>query len=232
MATDGARRRVSDVVHERLRGDILEGRLAAGDAVPSERVLAEELGVNRHAVREALKRLQQAGLVRISQGGATRVLDWRESGGVELLLDLIRNGAAAPPREVIRAVLELRALIGVDAVRRFLARADDRDRVRLADDVERTLAAIEDPATPDSIVVVDYERLWRTLVAGADNVAYRLLLNSLIVAVHAYADLAVALVPRDAARMRRLARAVRDGDGETAATLVAAQLEADALAFG
>lgn len=232
MATDDAPRRVSDVVHERLRGDILDGRLAAGDPVPSERVLAEELGVNRHAVREALKRLQQAGLVRISQGGATRVLDWRESGGVELLLDLIRGGGAAPPREVIGAVLELRALIGVDATRRFVARADRASRERLADQVERTLAAIEDPDAPDGVVVSEYEQLWRLLVAGAENVAYRLLLNSLIVAVDAYPDLAVALVPRDAPRMHELAAAVRHADGETAAGLIAAQLEGDARAIG
>ena len=65
--------------------------------MPSERTLAEELGVNRHAVREALKRLQQAGLIRIAQGGATRVLDWRQSGGLEVLLDLMNaaGGAAA-----------------------------------------------------------------------------------------------------------------------------------------
>ncbi len=51
MAPGGRR---SDLVHARLRADVLEGRLAPGEAVASERALAEELGVNRHAVREAL----------------------------------------------------------------------------------------------------------------------------------------------------------------------------------
>ena len=88
--------RVSERVHEHLRRDILEGRLAPGAAVPSERVLAADLQANRHAVREALKRLEQAGLVRISQGGPTRVLDWRDSGGLEVLLDLV--GHRARPR--------------------------------------------------------------------------------------------------------------------------------------
>ena len=41
-------------------------------------------------MREALKRLQQSGLVRISQGGATRVRDWRRHGGLDLLLELDR----------------------------------------------------------------------------------------------------------------------------------------------
>ncbi|UUY06381.1 winged helix-turn-helix domain-containing protein [Svornostia abyssi] len=42
--------------------------MAPGDPLPSERVLAEQFGINRHAVREAIKRLQQAGLVVVSQG--------------------------------------------------------------------------------------------------------------------------------------------------------------------
>src|SRR3954463_10115299 len=70
-------------IHADLRAAILAGEYAAGDALPSERQLSDELGAGRHAVREALKRLQQAGLVSISQGGATRVRDWRRHGGVE-----------------------------------------------------------------------------------------------------------------------------------------------------
>src|SRR5919202_1731508 len=120
--------RRSDLVHDRLRRQILEGRLAPGDAVPSERVLAEALGVNRHAVREALKRLEQAGLVRISQGGATRVLDWRDAGGLEVLLDLVAGGAGPPPADVVRSVLEMRASVGIDAARRCAHRADAAQR--------------------------------------------------------------------------------------------------------
>ncbi len=105
MTQDPPSRRVSDVVHDRLRTSILEGELAPGDAVPSERVLATELGVNRHAVREALKRLEQAGLVRITHGGPTRVQDWRDHGGMDLLLDLVRGGTVVPD-EVVRSVLE------------------------------------------------------------------------------------------------------------------------------
>ena len=90
MAPTGGANLASGEVHRRLREQILSGELAPGDPIPSERALSEELGVNRHAVREALKRLQQAGLVRISQGGATRVLDWRDSAGLEVLLDLMR----------------------------------------------------------------------------------------------------------------------------------------------
>lgn len=220
-------RRVSDTVHERLRAEIIDGRLAPGDAVPSERALAEDLGVNRHAVREALKRLEQAGLVRITQGGATRVQDWRDHGGMDLLLDLVRGGgtADAPPHEVVVSVLELRALIGVEAARRFVARAGEQARARAAALAEAVAVAVVADAED---LVARYEELWRAIVAGAGNVAYRLMLNSLTDTVAAYPALARELAPTDPAPLRQLAAALRARDEERVSALVATQLQGDA----
>ena len=47
-------------------------------------------------MREALKRLQESGLIRISHGGATRVRDWRRDGGLDLLLALAAQGEVPP----------------------------------------------------------------------------------------------------------------------------------------
>ena len=74
---DGTR---SDAIHRALRRAILDGTYGPDTALPSERQLSEELGASRHAVREALKRLQQAGLIAISQGGATRVRGAADDG--------------------------------------------------------------------------------------------------------------------------------------------------------
>src|SRR6185312_6682457 len=99
----------SSRIHAQLRADILAGRYAPGDALPSERRLTDEFDAGRHAVREALKRLQQAGLVSISQGGATRVRDWRRHGGLELLLDVAADGDAPEALRIPRAAMEMRA---------------------------------------------------------------------------------------------------------------------------
>src|SRR3954451_11768659 len=84
-----ARHSVSDAVFEQLQAQILGGHLAAGEALPSERALTELMGVNRQAVREALKRLDQAGLVEINHGGVTRARNYRESAGLDLLSTLL-----------------------------------------------------------------------------------------------------------------------------------------------
>src|SRR6201991_4954325 len=122
---------VSGQIYARLRAEILGGRYAPGDALSSERTLSEELETSRHAVREALKRLQQAGLVSISQGGATRVRDWRRHGGLELLLDLGVDGEAPEALHAPRAAMEMRACIGADAARRCAERAETARRAEI-----------------------------------------------------------------------------------------------------
>src|SRR3954468_710360 len=146
---------VSSRVHARLRADILSGLYDAGDALPSERRLSEDLGASRHAVREALKRLQQAGLVSISQGGATRVRDWRHHGGLELLLDVAADGDAPDPLHAPRAAMEVGACIGADAARRCAERGSAALRAQLLARAEQ-LAAVDDLAARNA----HYEVLW------------------------------------------------------------------------
>lgn len=196
--------------------------------MPSERALAAELGVNRHAVREALKRLEQAGLVRITHGGATRVLDWRDHGGLDLLLDLVGGGAVVPT-EVVRSVLEVRQLIGVDAARRCVRAADAAERQRIAGLADAVAAVVGDDVDR---VTARYEELWHALVAGSGNLAYRLMLNSLVAAVAALPGVRDAVVPADADGLRALADAIRTGDADGAAALVDAQLGGDVQALG
>ena len=69
------RRSVPEDVFEQILADVLSGEMQPGETLPSERRLAEVLGVSRPAVREALKRVSAAGLVEVRQGDATTVRD-------------------------------------------------------------------------------------------------------------------------------------------------------------
>ena len=60
--------RVSRAVEAQLREVIAGGQANAGDRLPSERVLAEALGVGRSTLREALRTLQGAGLLDVRPG--------------------------------------------------------------------------------------------------------------------------------------------------------------------
>src|SRR3954451_5536580 len=205
----GSTSNVSDQVYALLRGEILSGRYAPGDALPSERRLSEELESSRHAVREALKRLQQAGLVAISQGGATRVRDWRRHGGLELLLE----GEVPEALNAPRAAMEMRACIGADAARRCAVRASAALRAEIRSRAEQ-LAAVDELGARNA----HYEVLWDLIVEGADNIAYRLALTTLVERqriASVKAD-AVAAELTDTAAIRALARAIADGEAPAA----------------
>lgn len=215
---------VSRRVHDSLRQQILTGELEPGSPIPSERVLAEEFGVNRHAVREALKRLEQAGLVRITHGGATRVLDWRYSGGLEVLLDL-GGDPLDPPTEIVRSVLEMRASIGVDAARLCAERASQGEREQVEELGERAAALV---GTADAPALDQaFAEFWLAVVAGSGNIAYRLSLNSLLAAMLSFGEVAERIRPADPGIIAHLGRAIGAGDPETATDVATRMLRAD-----
>src|SRR3954447_25222432 len=220
----GSTSTLSGQIYSRLRAEILSDRYAPGDALPSERRLSEDLEASRHGVREALKRLQQAGLVSISQGGATRVRDWRRHGGLELLLE----GEVPEALNAPRAAMEMRACIGADAARRCAARASAALRAEIRSRAEQ-LAAVDELGARNA----HYEVLWDLIVEGADNnayrlplapladrprVAYRLALTTLVERqriASVKAD-AVAAELTDTAAIRALARAIADREAPAA----------------
>jgi GntR family transcriptional regulator len=57
-----------------LQAEIGQGRYELGSAIPSEADLRARFGVGRYTVREAVRRLEEAGLVERRQGAATRVV--------------------------------------------------------------------------------------------------------------------------------------------------------------
>src|SRR6266545_1587565 len=78
MAHRGTRSRPrlrSVSVQDELRQRIDQGKLPAGARLPSEPDLAAELGVSRATLREALRALEDEGLLRRRQGSGTYVAD-------------------------------------------------------------------------------------------------------------------------------------------------------------
>lgn len=205
------REAVSDLVFARLVDAILSGSIGAEDALPSERDLAETFQVNRHAIREALKRLQQAGLVRISQGGKTRALDWRLHAGLDVL-SLLASTGSIPATRVLHDILVMRRSIGSDAAALCALRASDEQ-----------LAAVEAAAAAYDGFEGDLA-FWAAVVDGSDNLAYRLGLNTLVTAfndlgIDVVADLGLAAELVDPSAHQELARAIGSRDADAARTL-------------
>src|SRR6476619_4041724 len=127
MVPPVSRLSVPDQVFEQLREAILTGVYGPGERLPPQRALAAEMEVNMASVREALKRLEQLRLVEVRHGDATRVLDWRRSGGLEALLLRVAAARLAAQRRSAEQARQLREL--AEAVERA-----EEPGVRLAGD--------------------------------------------------------------------------------------------------
>jgi DNA-binding FadR family transcriptional regulator len=210
-----ARQSVSDAVFEQLQAEILGGNLGAGEPLPSERALTEMMGVNRQAVREALKRLDQAGLVEINHGGVTRARNYRESAGLDLLSTLLTKPDGSIDVTVARSIMEMRACIGPDAARLCAGRAVSPIPEHLVAVVEAMDAVADDLPALSALSW----RFWELIIDGCDNVAYRLAYYSLRESAAPATDLLPAITGpelRDLDDHHKLAAAIRDGDGATA----------------
>lgn len=87
---------------------ILDGDLPPGATLPSERALAEQLGVTRPTLRETLKQLAKEGWLKIQHGRPTMVADYWQEGGLGVLKTLAKHGDAISP-QLIGHLLEFRA---------------------------------------------------------------------------------------------------------------------------
>ncbi|MBO9533545.1 MAG: FadR family transcriptional regulator [Solirubrobacteraceae bacterium] len=199
-----ARTTVSDAVYRRLRDQILGSGAEAGAPLPSERTLSETFGVNRHAVREAIKRLQQAGLVTVVHGGATRVTDWRREGGPELLTAIASGMESADRTRLASQIAESRAAIA-QLIVAGAAASEGFDG--------SAAGGISDPA--EGAAVTAYRNLWRDIATASGNLAAQLTLNSLDAGLDALEGEGVAVFEAEASRLAditTLVQAITAGD--------------------
>jgi DNA-binding FadR family transcriptional regulator len=208
-----ARASVPDQVFARLCEAILSGRYAAGERLPPQRALAADMEVNMASVREALKRLEQLRLVEVRHGDATRVLDWRRSGGLEALALLGSVDAT-----ILRPLFEARRLLLAESARLAAQRRDDAQAEALRE-LAAAFAAAPDAA---SAQLADWGFM-AIVVEAAGNLVFGLIMNSVRELYLAQADLFTAIVARRdelAPLYERAAAAIAAGDATLAADTV------------
>lgn len=109
MTAPIARRKVYELLAERLTGEISSGRLKPGQAIPTERDLTRSYRVGRSSVREALRMLESQGLV-TSPGNGTLVV----AGDQHLLNQSLRT-LLALNKVNLRELYEVRKILEVEA---------------------------------------------------------------------------------------------------------------------
>ncbi|AEF40054.1 FadR/GntR family transcriptional regulator [Hoyosella subflava] len=224
-----ARTSTSAAVFDQISARVLSGELAPGDDLPSERRLAEAFGVSRPAIREAIQKLSQAGLVEVRQGDATSVRDYRAHAGPELLPQLLLP-QGEPDVAVALSVVEARQIVGVKVAELAAQRVTADQAARL----HNAAAAMESPNADTIDLQFRALGFWDAVVDSADSIAFRLIFNSLR---SAYEPMITVLAPvmeaevSNADAYHNLATAIAANDHQLTSTRAEALLSAGTLAL-
>lgn len=116
----------SAVVAKWVIAAVKEGRWKVGDRLPPERAIAEQLGVSRTAVREALSSLQMVDLIKPRVGDGNYV-----SGSIESESDIDEALEAIAESESLVEVWIIRKKLEVIIARMAIDKADDSDISKL-----------------------------------------------------------------------------------------------------
>jgi len=127
------RRKAYEEVADTIRGLIFEGRVSLGERLPSEREMAEQFGVSRVAVREAIRTLELTGFVTVrkgAQGGAFVAQDY-DRPIAELIENMLTAGEVG-----FGQLFDVRRLIEPFAAARLAARANVEEVAQLTAVIE------------------------------------------------------------------------------------------------
>jgi GntR family transcriptional regulator, transcriptional repressor for pyruvate dehydrogenase complex len=205
---------VAGRVFGRLVEDVLSGRYEPGEKLPTQRAIAAELDVNMASVREAVKRLEQLGLLEVRQGDAMRVTDWRTSGGLDVIAHVL-FAAGGLDRGTLAHLMEARRLMLAESARLAATRRGDDQARRLSALAER-IAETSDAAQAQAI---DFA-FFAELVEAAGNVVLMLVTNSIRRVYFERAELFLPLVEAPRGHYRRAAQAIERRQGAAAARAI------------
>jgi DNA-binding FadR family transcriptional regulator len=218
-------RRAFEEICERIREQLALGVLKPGDKLPPERDLAQQLGVSRNVLREALRSLEMAGVLRLQKGvkGGAFIREGDTSRMNVVMRDMLSLGTISV-RELSEARMDVLDLV----VRLACANGRQEDFDALDQNIERTDLATKEGRLLDR---VECSRdFYKLLAVATGNKVIAMILDS-VTEIHmrfVYAKVASSGVamPRLAERRRQFLVALRQRNVSAATRLLRSHLEA------
>jgi GntR family transcriptional repressor for pyruvate dehydrogenase complex len=225
-----------ELVLNRVEADLAAGRLRLGERLPGERSLAEQLGISRPSVREAVRVLEAMGVVRTATGSgpdAGAVIVAEPASPLTALLRLHLATNHLPMGDIVQTRVLLESWAAHQAAERQAAKTAAAGAGGAALAVaEGLLDRMDaDGLTPEEFHLLDAE-FHVAMAALAGNVLIAAVMSSLRTAIHGYVLAAVPnLADWDAtavglrAEHRAILAAIRAGQPDEAARLVVDHIE-------
>lgn len=133
--------RLYEQIVQQIEDSVLSGALKPGDQLPPERELAEQFGVSRTAVREAMKSLREKGLVAAHSGRGTFVTDGT-SQAIRQSFDLMMKIGQA---DGLQHLAEVRAILEPEIAALAAVRIEEQHLATMREAVATMERALRDP---------------------------------------------------------------------------------------
>ncbi len=195
-------------VVDRIRAHVVESGLRTGDKLPSERDLAERLGVSRTSVKQAIVVLEVAGLLDVRHGGGTYLR--RDNLDVEPVEELVARRRRLPD------VLEAREALETKLAELAAARRTPAD----LDAIDAALDLMADEVAAGGSGAEGDRRFHAAVTAAAYSSLLAEFMRSIADAVTESRHESLrqpGRPPRSLSQHRRIAEAIRSGDPKAAA---------------
>jgi GntR family transcriptional regulator, transcriptional repressor for pyruvate dehydrogenase complex len=217
-------RRTFEEICERIREQLALGVLKPGDKLPRERDLAEQLGVSRNVLKEALRSLEMAGLLRLQKGvkGGAFIQEGDMGRMNDVVRDMLSLGAISV-RELSEGRIQILDLI----VRLACERAQAGDFQALEVNIERADFATREGRWLDRVECS--REFYKLLAAATGNKVMAMIMES-VTEIHmrfVYAKVASSGVsmPQLVEKRRQFLSALRARDVSSATRLMRVHLE-------
>ena len=133
--------RLYEQIVEQIEQSVQKGDLKPGDQLPAERELAEQFGVSRTAVREAVKALREKGLVEAYPGKGTFIT----SGSSNPMRQSIDRMMRSAQVDATSSLVEVREILEPEIAALAAVRATEENLNSLRESVAVMDAAKRDP---------------------------------------------------------------------------------------
>lgn len=168
---------IKENVVARFARDILSGRLQAGDRLPGEREIAEEMNVSRSVVHLAIEQMASMKLIEMRPRVGNFVCDYRKNGNFATMMMIARYGDSAMDMDMTYALVELRNTIEGAAMRQLAENGTSEDFSFLRKLNEELRIRISE--TDDLTELAEYSRRFHLeIVRRCGNPFYNMILNS------------------------------------------------------
>jgi DNA-binding FadR family transcriptional regulator len=205
-----------DVV-EQIQEAILDGRLKAGDTLPAERELKQMFNISRGTLREALRVLEQKGLIQIKLGvGGGSVVKAVDTDQISESLGLLIRSQKVSLNHLAEFREDVEGIVAANA-----ARTDSKDQIQdlksLLDDARNCVE--QGSSRRNEFIEID-KQIHMNLAQIAGNPIYATILHSIHENIHRYYDRFLSMEERELEENYRdlcnIVRTVEAGNAEDA----------------